>query len=214
MTPDLKHTLTACLVSIACHTSVAQAGLLEDILSVFKAPPAAERPAPVARPEPVVPARPAVVRQPPAQAPARSTVHIKKAPLSWSEQKDLNERLWLAALQGDGGQVRDLIEQGANPASGTVHGETPLHVAASRGHLKSMIYLINHGASVNARTRNGWTPLHHAARFGHAQAVKYLLNMGAVPHIRVNDKGHKSPMEMAVDNGYLDVAAVLDYYSK
>lgn len=54
----------------------------------------------------------------------------------------------------------------------------------------------------------------HAARFGHAQAVSYLLKMGAVPHIRTNDKGRKSPMEMAVDNGYLNIATSLGYRPK
>lgn len=122
--------------------------------------------------------------------------------------------LWLAALQGNDGRIRGLVEQGASPASGTPHGETPLHVAASRGHLKPIIYLANHGGSVNARTNNGWTPLHHAARFGHMQAVKYLLHMGAIPHIRTTDKGQKSPMEMAVDNGYFEIAALFGYRPK
>lgn len=210
MIPSYKRTLTTCFVFIACQASVAQAGFFEDIFSVFKAPPVAEKPV---TPAPVVPVKPAVAVQPPpqAQAPAKPTVQVENAPPSGPSQKDLNEMLWLAALQGNDARIRGLIEQGANPASGTPHGETPLHVVASRGHLKPLIYLANHGASVNARTKNGWTPLHHAARFGHTQAVKYLLHMGAIPHIRTNDKGRKSPMEMAVDNGYLEIAALFGY---
>lgn len=216
MIPSFKHTLMASLVLIACQTSVAQAGFFEDIFSVFKTPPVADKPAPVTVPEPVTPANtPAVAEQPPQpQDPAQATVQVESGPPPGPTQKDLNEMLWLAALQGNDGRIRGLVEQGANPASGTPHGETPLHVAASRGHLKPIIYLANHGASVNARTQNGWTPLHHAARFGHTQAVKYLLHMGAIPHIRTNDKGRKSPMEMAIDNGYLDIAGLLGYRPK
>lgn len=217
MIPSSKRTLTACFVFIACQASVAQAGFFDDILSVFKVPPAAETPAVPVAPAPVAaPAKPSVVQQPAKQLQPQTqpSVQVEKAPPPGPSQKDLNEMLWLAALQGNDGRIRGLVEQGANPASGTPHGETPLHVAASRGHLKPIIYLANHGASVNARTKNGWTPLHHAARFGHTQAVKYLLHMGAIPHIRTNDKGRKSPMEMAVDNGYLEIAALFGYRPK
>lgn len=217
MIPSSKRTLTACFVLIACQASVAQAGFFDDLLSVFKVPPAAEAPAVPAAPAPVAaPATPSVVKQPTRQpqSATQPSVQVENAPPPGPSQKDLNEMLWLAALQGNDGRIRGLVEQGANPASGTPHGETPLHVAASRGHLKPIIYLANHGASVNARTKNGWTPLHHAARFGHTQAVKYLLHMGAIPHIRTNDKGRKSPMEMAVDNGYLEIAALFGYRPK
>lgn len=212
----------ACFMLIACQASVAQAGFFEDLFSIFKVPPPADGGnAPSAAPaqKPAAQAPTTQAQQPqgqvavPNQGAAANQTAVKTEPEQpkGPTQKDLNEMLWLAALQGNDGRIRGLVEQGANPASGTPHGETPLHVAASRGHLKPIIYLANHGASVNARTKNGWTPLHHAARFGHYQAVKYLLHMGAIPHIRTNDKGRKSPMEMAVDNGYLDIAALFGY---
>lgn len=209
----------ACFIFIACQASVAQAGFFEDIFSIFTVPPPSgtgnANPAPAApKPEqaPAAGAQPQIINQ--ADIPAQTAVQTEPEEPAGPTQKDLDEMLWLAALQGNDGRIRGLVEQGANPASGTPHGETPLHVAASRGHLKPIIYLANHGASVNARTNNGWTPLHHAARFGHYQAVKYLLHMGAIPHIRTLDKGRKSPMEMAVDNGYLDIAVLLGYRPK
>jgi ankyrin len=64
---------------------------------------------------------------------------------------------------------------------------------------------------VNARTSKGWTPLHHAARFGHTEAVRYLLRMGAIPHSRTNDRGNKTPMQMAVDGNHIDIALLLGY---
>ncbi|MGB1255494.1 MAG: ankyrin repeat domain-containing protein [Thiolinea sp.] len=223
MTPNFKTQLMACVVFVACSAPVANAGLLEDFAAMFNLVPQSPKPAaeniPEAEPEKTVVVKPdASVKTVPAEGATvkadQPTVQAQSQSTGKPSQKELDEMLWLAALQGNDGRIRGLVEQGANPASGTKHGETPLHVAASRGHLKPIIYLANHGGSVNARTDNGWTPLHHAARFGHLQAVKYLLHMGAIPHIRTNDKGRKSPMEMAVDNGYIDIALLFGYRPK
>lgn len=126
-------------------------------------------------------------------------------------QRDQNEELWLAALGGNTGRIRALVERGADPSFGTRFGETALHAAASRGHLEPLIYLANHGGNVNARTSKGWAPLHHAARFGHTEAVRYLLRMGAIPHMRTSDRGNKTPMQMAVDGNHIDIAMMLGY---
>lgn len=213
MISNLKTQLLACILLFACYTPVANAGFFEDLAALFgvKTQPQQQSPANTTPNSNGAAAKPAeantaINAQPTVQAPAK--------PAGQLTQKELDEMLWLAALQGNSGRIRGLVERGANPKSGTEHGETPLHVAASRGHLKPLIYLANHGGSVNARTKNGWTPLHHAARFGHLQAVKYLLHMGAVPHIRTSDKGRKSPMEMAVDNGYIDIALLFGYRPK
>lgn len=126
-------------------------------------------------------------------------------------QRDQNEELWLAALGGNIGRIRGLVEQGADPSFSTRFGETALHAAASRGHLEPLIYLANHGGNVNARTSKGWTPLHHAARFGHSEAVRYLLKMGAIPQARTSDLGNKTPMQMALDSNHVDIAIMLGY---
>jgi len=213
MTPNFKIRLMACFVFVVCNASTASAGFFEDLFSIFN-PPQNATPKTV----PAEPAKSTTTQTAPQSKPVvanKPTVQVQgKKPSGKPTQTQLDEMLWLAALHGNNGRIRGLVEQGANPASGTQHGETPLHVAASRGHLKPLIYLANHGGSVNARTKNGWTPLHHAARFGHLQAVKYLLHMGAIPHIRTSDKGRKSPMEMAVDNGYIDIALLFGYRPK
>lgn len=126
-------------------------------------------------------------------------------------QAELNEMLFEAAKAGNTGRVRALVERGANPMSGTKGGETALHAAASRGQLGPIIYLAHHGGNVNALTVKGWSPLHHAARFGHKRAVEYLLRMGSIPHLRTSDLGRKSPMEMAVDNKYFEIAMLFGY---
>lgn len=209
MTSNFKTRFMACLVFVVvCNASAAHAGFFEDLAKIFgfKAPTNPETQLSPAESEK------AAVEQ--SEKAAATATQAKAKPPGQLTQKELDEMLWLAALQGNNGRIRGLVERGANPLSGTPHGETPMHVAASRGHLKPLIYLANHGGSVNAKTNNGWTPLHHAARFGHLQAVKYLLHMGAIPHIRTSDKGRKSPMEMAVDNGYIDIALLFGYRPK
>ena len=216
MISNFKTRLMACVLFAACNTSVANAGFFEDLAALFgvKTQPVNQPPANNGQQQGAAAKKPAQTGVGKPNVNAKPTVATPAKPAGQLTQSELDEMLWLAALQGNSGRIRGLVERGANPLSGTEHGETPLHVAASRGHLKPIIYLANHGGSVNARTKNGWTPLHHAARFGHMQAVKYLLHMGAIPHIRTNDKGRKSPMEMAVDNGYVDIAMLFGYRPK
>ena len=47
--------------------------------------------------------------------------------------------------------LRYLLEQGADKNKATVHGVTPLHVAAMQGHAEVLSYLMRSGASLNAR---------------------------------------------------------------
>ena len=57
------------------------------------------------------------------------------------------------------------LSQGSNLCLGDYDGRTPLHVAASDGHLKMVQYLLTNGASVHAKDRYGDTPLSNAVRF-------------------------------------------------
>ena len=61
-------------------------------------------------------------------------------------------------------------------------GWTPLHIASSRGDVRTSFVLVNQGgASLEERTRLGETPLLLAARKGRLSAAKYLLDAGADP---------------------------------
>ncbi|WBY02019.1 ankyrin repeat domain-containing protein [Ramlibacter tataouinensis] len=58
-------------------------------------------------------------------------------------------------------------------------GWAPLHYAATGGHLAIMELLLEHHAFIDAESPNGTTPLMMAAHYGTPAAVKLLLDAGA-----------------------------------
>ncbi|OOG39671.1 ankyrin repeat domain-containing protein [Polaromonas sp. A23] len=63
-------------------------------------------------------------------------------------------------------------------------GWTPLHYAASNGHIAVMALLLENHAYIDAESPNGTTPLMMAAQYGTAPAVKFLLEAGADPLLK------------------------------
>ncbi|KAM6969254.1 60 kDa lysophospholipase [Tautogolabrus adspersus] len=84
-----------------------------------------------------------------------------------------------ASKIGDMEALEALKDMGSNLCLGDYDGRTPLHIAASEGHLKLVQYLLGHGASVYAKDRYGDTPLCNAVRFRHKEVVKLLRKTGA-----------------------------------
>ena len=58
-------------------------------------------------------------------------------------------------------------------------GWTPLHYAATGGHVEIIQLLLDESAYIDAESPNGSTPLMMAARYGKAKSVQLLLNEGA-----------------------------------
>src|SRR5690606_8367832 len=63
-------------------------------------------------------------------------------------------------------------------------GWTPLHYAASKGHLDTVKLLLAHKAMVNAPSPDGTSPLMMAAYAGNEDIVGALLDAGADPTAR------------------------------
>ncbi len=93
--------------------------------------------------------------------------------------------LMLAALRGQEALVVQLVSRGA---AVNKSGWTPLHYAATGGHLRVAAFLIGAHADVNAESPNGTTPLMMAAMYANSGMVKLLLESGAEAYPR-NDQG-------------------------
>ncbi|MFW6189239.1 MAG: ankyrin repeat domain-containing protein [Planctomycetota bacterium] len=125
----------------------------DEILSLLRQEPAPRRPKPRAQ------------RLQPARAPGRAP----------SEQ-DL--RLIRAAARGEAATVRQLLEQGADPAAVTVkRGETALHRAAAEGHLEVVKALLEAGADPEAVDTDGITPAERARFNGQGETARFLRQL-------------------------------------
>ena len=89
--------------------------------------------------------------------------------------------LMIAALKGQLEIARMLI---ARDADVNKTGWTPLHYAATNGHLPVMDLLLENHAYIDAESPNGTTPLMMAAQYGSPGAVKLLLDSGADPSLK------------------------------
>ena len=105
---------------------------------------------------------------------------LNPAPSVEGQQARLDRSLFDASWRGNAKEVAGLLEQGANPNS-AIRRSTPLHKAASRGHLDVMRLLIDRGADVKAKDGGGRSTLAEAAGALKPQAAKMLLDAGAEP---------------------------------
>jgi hypothetical protein len=89
--------------------------------------------------------------------------------------------LMLAAIQNKLSLAKLLVLRGADVNQ---TGWTPLHYAATKGHIEMMRLLIDNSAYLDAESPNGTTPLMMAAHYGTSMAVKLLLEEGADPRLK------------------------------
>jgi uncharacterized protein len=112
--------------------------------------------------------------------------------------------LMIASLKGHLDMVRKLVDRDADVNK---PGWTPLHYAATSGHLAIMELLLEHHAFIDAQSPNGTTPLMMAAHYGTTAAVKLLLEAGADPHMK-NQIG-LSAIDFAHGGARPDAAALI-----
>jgi len=84
--------------------------------------------------------------------------------------------LMLAALRGQLNLASLLVARGAEINK---TGWTPLHYAATGGHVPVIALLLDKKAAINAESPNGSTPLMMASMYGSPEAVKHLIQAGA-----------------------------------
>lgn len=103
---------------------------------------------------------------------------LLKAPKVKVEARNAQDEspLMLAAINGMTQVCQLLI---AADADVNKPGWTPLHYAATKGHLDTMSLLLENHAYIDAASPNGTTPLMMAAQYASPAAVKLLLDAGA-----------------------------------
>ncbi|KAF4571320.1 hypothetical protein EYR36_008649 [Pleurotus pulmonarius] len=109
--------------------------------------------------------------------------------------------IWVAAGDGDLPRVQHLVETqstnvlasmtyrliddiGISPNQPDAHTYTPMHAAASYGHLHVLTYLISKGGDVNVTDHDGDTPLYAVENI---QTARFLIDNGASLQITNNE---------------------------
>lgn len=115
--------------------------------------------------------------------------------------------LMLAALSGNLDLTRLLVQKDADVNK---PGWTPLHYAATNGHVHVMSLLIDENAYIDAQSPNGTTPLMMAAHYGTPSAAKLLLEAGADPTLK-NDQGLNA-FDFANQAGRTESAALISAF--
>lgn len=88
------------------------------------------------------------------------------------------EKLRLAAAEGNVLRVQTLLGQGISPQTADTHGVTPLFLAAQHGHRDVVALLLEQGAAIHSMRQDGVTPIFIAIQAGHRDVVALLLENG------------------------------------
>ncbi|EHK18518.1 uncharacterized protein TRIVIDRAFT_225823 [Trichoderma virens Gv29-8] len=101
----------------------------------------------------------------------------------------------------------DLILSNGDIEAPNEAGETPLHVAAQKGHEPIVQMLLDMDANIDAKNKGRRTPLHCAACHGQEAVVQMLLDRGADIEA-VSTHGY-TPLHHAALYGYEEIARLL-----
>jgi len=116
-----------------------------------------------------------------------------------------------AALNGDVGTVKLLVNKKAKVNARAHDRVTALHISAGKGDAEVVRLLLANNANVNATlTSNGTTALHIAARNGDAEVVKILLDNNA--NVNAHSRNGEKPIDSARRKHHLDVVHLLQQF--
>ena len=123
------------------------------------------------------------------------------------EEEDSEEEDGHASIN----QIKLYTVKPASPDARNPRGETALHWASIRGHLRTIHALVKAGADLYATDAKGYSALHHAAQYGQTTAIALLHRRGIQVDIRDNNgrtplhwaayKGENMTVQWLVDHG-------------
>jgi hypothetical protein len=95
-------------------------------------------------------------------------------PLEKKQQEKLNKALLEAVKKGGLLKVQELVQEGADVNFKTRSGDTPLHVAASKGHLEIFDFLLKSGADPTILNKKKKTPIDIACEKRRTKILEYI----------------------------------------
>ncbi|XP_045402452.1 ankyrin repeat domain-containing protein 35 [Lemur catta] len=111
-----------------------------------------------------------------------------------------DQKLLEAVQRGDVGRVAALASRkSAQPTKLDSNGQSPFHLAASKGLTECLTILLANGADINSKNEDGSTALHLATISCQPQCVKVLLQHGA--NEDAVDAENRSPLHWAASSG-------------
>jgi ankyrin repeat protein len=124
------------------------------------------------------------------------------------EDKIPEESFFAASKKGNVEEMENSNFKDAD--KGDSLNNTPLHYAASGGHLDACKFLIEkRKVNINKTNNEGDTPLHKAAWKGELQVVKYLIEKDCKMFIK--NLNHKRPVDLA---RHLEVKSYLQSFEE
>lgn len=103
--------------------------------------------------------------------------------------------------------IKLLLDKGADIEQ-TIHDESLLHLAASKGFVNIVELLLHHlGIEVTSENNQGWTALHRAVENCNLKATELLLNRGADVNCATNSG--LTPLHLAAAKGSFDIVQLL-----
>lgn len=119
----------------------------------------------------------------------------------------LEGRLRRAADRGDAGEVRTLLERGAQIDSRDGQGRTALLIAMHGNHVDAARVLIDAGADVNAKDAIQDSPYLYAGARGHLDILRMTLAHGA--DLRSTNRYRGTALIPAAERGHVDTVRTL-----
>lgn len=102
-------------------------------------------------------------------------------------------------LQNDVMLTLSLVRSGCPASQYDIHGCTPLHLAARRGHMEMVMVLLQLGGDVDGQGERQWTPLHESVSQNHVAISSLLVACGA--DLEVKNAAGETPEDLGRRRG-------------